>query len=98
MVSFFTVSISSGLLAATNNVKVANASLLMVGIFAALYSKLFLSKKSRKQAAAIRLLPSTKARFYLFRPIAHDRSHQAIQALLRTAPANPTARQLAVLQ
>ena len=62
--NFLTVSISSALLDATNRVKLANASLLMMDWLADVNSSPFLSKKSKKQAAAIRLFPSTNAWFF----------------------------------
>ena len=57
-INFFTVSISSGLLAAANRVRLANASLLIIA-FSPAFNKPFTSRKSRKHAAAIRLFPST---------------------------------------
>ena len=60
MMRFFTVCISSGLLAAAKRVRLARAPLLITRSPLSDVNKLFLSKKSRKHAAAIRLLPSTK--------------------------------------
>ncbi len=56
----FFPSIFSGLLAAANKVRVASASLLIIGSPLSDINKLFLSKNSGKHATAIRLLPSTK--------------------------------------
>ena len=59
--SCFIVAISSLLLVATNKVRDANASLLIIAFAFRVKSNLFFSKNNRKQAAAMRLLPSTKA-------------------------------------
>lgn len=58
--SLVTVSISSGLLLATYSVNAASASLLMIVKPAVLYRIWFFLRNSKKQAAAILLLPSTK--------------------------------------
>ena len=65
MINRLTVSISSLLLAATSSVRLARASLLMIGRPSSRSSKLFLSRNRRKQAAAIRLFPSINEWFFI---------------------------------
>lgn len=59
MINCFTVSISLGLLVATKSVNAAIASLLSNGIFSSEKSTPFFCKKYKKQAAPMRLFPST---------------------------------------
>lgn len=60
-IKFLTTSISSGLLAAVNNVMLARASLLMIGDPSSAIRVPFCSRNRRKHAAAILLLPSVNA-------------------------------------
>lgn len=60
MVTFLTVSISSGLLSAIKSVKANKVASSIIMQPKSSYNKPFLSRKYKKQLAPIRLLPSKK--------------------------------------